>query len=78
MPRDNDPAKWFYAFEELLYSITEAQASMSECTTGDASEEEMVDSEVSYSLSDETYEDDEDEVETWEDAQEDLDGETQG
>ncbi len=72
-PRDNDPTERYNAFEELQESITEAQASMAGYINDEASEEETSDSEVSCSLSDETYEDDEDEDEFWEDAQEDLD-----
>ena len=72
-PRDNDPTEWYYAFEELGESITEAQASMAGYIDDGASEEETDNSEVSYDSSDEgSIEEDQDEEELWEDAQEDL------
>ena len=93
-PRDRDPTEWYYAFEELLESITEAQASMSAYLNDEASEEETANSDVSYDSSGEGSieedqdeenqdeedqdEEDQDEEELWEDAQEDLDGQSQG
>lgn len=76
-PRDNDPTEWYYAFEELLGSIIDAQTSIAASIEDEASEEDMADSEHSCSLSDETCEDSEDEDVLWEDAQEDLDGKSQ-
>ena len=78
-PRDNNPTEWYYAFEELLESVTEAQASMAGYIDDEASEEETDNSEVSYDSSGEdSIEEDHDEEEVWEDAQEDLDGQYQG
>ena len=78
-PRDNDPTEWYYAFEELVESITEAQASMAGYIDDGASEEETENSEVSYDSSDEgSIEEDQDEEELWEDAQEDLEEQSQG
>ena len=78
-PRDNDPSEWHNAFEELLESITEAQASMAGCYNDEVSEEETANSDVSYDSSGEDpIEEDQDGEELWEDAQEDLDGQSQG
>ena len=78
-PCDKDPTEWYYVFEELLESITEAQASMAGNVDDEASEEEMENSEDSCDFSGEdSIEEDEDGEELWEDAQEDLDGEPQG
>ena len=76
-PRDNDPTEWYYVFEELLDSIIDAQASIAGSIDDEASEEDMAESEHSYSFSDETCEDSEDEDVAWEDAQEDLEGQSQ-
>ena len=59
-PRDKDPTEWFNVFEELLGSITEAQALMA------------------GNIDDEASEEDQDGEELWEDAQEDLDGQSHG
>ena len=76
-PREDDLTEWYNLFEELLESITEAQASMAGCVNDEASEEEMANSEVSYDSSDEhSIEEDQDGEELWEDAQEDLDGQS--
>ena len=77
-PQDNDPTEWYDVFEELLESIIDAQASIAGSIDDEASEEDMADSEHSCGLSDETCENNEDEDELWEDAQEDLDGQSQG
>ena len=72
-PRDKDPTEWYNVFEELLESITEAQASMAGYVDDEASEEETANNEVSYDSSDEDpIEEDQDGEELWEDAQEDL------
>ena len=76
-PRDNDPTEWYNVFEELLDSIIEAQASMAGSIDDVASGEDMANSEHSCSLLDETCEDSEDEDVTWEDAQEDLEEQSQ-
>ena len=76
-PRDNDPTEWYYVFEELLDSIIDAQASIAGSIDDEASEEDMAESEHSYSFSDETCEDSEDEDVAWEDAQEALEGQSQ-
>ena len=77
-PRDHDPTEWYNLFEELLESIIDAQASIAGSIDDEASEEDMAGSEHSCSLSDEACEDNEDEDELWEDAQENLDGQSQG
>ena len=78
-PRDKDPTEWYYVFEELLESISEAQASMAGYVDGEASEEETDNSEDSCDFSDEdSIEGDQDGEELWEDAREDLDGQLQG
>ena len=78
-PRDKDPTEWYYVFEELLESITEAQASMDGNIDDEASEEETNNSEDSCDFSGEdSIEGDQDGEELWEDAQEDLDGQLQG
>ena len=74
--RDNDPTEWYNVFEELLESIISAQASMAGSIDDEGSEEDMADSEHSCSLSDETCEVSEDEDVAWEDAQEDLGGQS--
>ena len=76
-PRDNDPTEWYYVFEDLLDSIIDAQASIAGSIDDEASEEDMAESEHSYSFSDETCEDSEDEDVAWEDAQEALEGQSQ-
>ena len=76
--RDNDPTEWYNVFEKLVESIIEAQASMTGYINNGPGEEEMADSEVPRSLADENGGDDEDEDESWEDAQEDLDVRSQG
>ena len=75
-PRDNDPTEWYYAFEELLNSIIDAQTSMAGSIDDEASEEDMAGNEVPRSTADENYEDDGDENESWEDAQDDLGGQS--
>ena len=76
-PRDNDPTEWYSVFEKLLDSITEAQASMAGDIDDKASEEETANGEVSYDSSGEdSIEGDQDGEELWEDAQEDLDGQS--
>ena len=76
-PRDKDPTEWYNVFEELLESIAEAQASMAGYYNDEASEDETDNSEVSYDSSDEySIEEDQDGEELWEDAQEDLDGQS--
>ena len=76
-PRDKDPTEWYNVFEDLLESITEAQASIAGYYDDEASEEETANSEVSYDSSDEdSTEEDRDGEELWEDAQEDLDGQS--
>ena len=64
-------------FEELLESIMDAQASIAGSVDDEACKEEIAGSEVPRGLADENCEDDEDEYESWEDAQEDLDGQSQ-
>ena len=77
-PRDKNPTEWYYVFEELLESITEAQASLAGNIDDEASEEETNNSEDSCDFSDEdSIEGDQDGEELWEDAQEDLDGQLQ-
>ena len=75
-PRDKDSTEWYNVFEELLESIISAQASMAGSIDDEGSEEDMADSEHSCSLSDETCEVSEDEDVAWEDAQEDLGGQS--
>ena len=78
-PRDKDPTEWFNVFEELLESITEAQASMAGYYNDEISKEETDNSEISNDSSGEDFiKEDQDEVELWEDAQEDLDGQSLG
>ena len=72
--RDKDSMEWYNVFEGLLESIIEAQTSIAGYIDDEGSEEDTAKSEHSYSLSDETCEDSEDEDAAWEDAQEDLDG----
>ena len=74
-PRDKDPIEWYYAFEELLESITEAQALMAGYCYDEVSKEEAANSDFPLDASDEDpINDDQDDEELWEDAQEDLDG----
>ena len=76
-PRDNDPTEWYEVFEELLESVIEAQASIAGSIDDEANEEDVADNEHTCRLSNETCEDDEDEDESWEDAQEELGGQCQ-
>ncbi|KAK0510246.1 hypothetical protein JMJ35_007640 [Cladonia borealis] len=76
-PCDKDPTERYNMVEELLESITEAQASMAGYYDDEASEEETANSEVSYDSSGEdSIEEDQDGEELWEDAREDLDGQS--
>lgn len=78
-PRDKDPTEWYDVFEELLDSITEAQASIAGNIDDESSEGETASSEGSCDPSGEdSIEEVQDGEELWEDAREELDGQSQG